>query len=83
MEGRKLFQMKEENENISFNSYYTNIKTTSLFLLVFLQIFFLLILIFLCLYFVRQTEQYLVSHLLVYPEAGIENCSVKQLFGKI
>ena len=28
MEGGKLFQMKEENENISFNYYHTNIKTT-------------------------------------------------------
>ena len=38
---------------------------------------------FLCFYFVWQTEKYLVLHLLVYSEAGIESCSVKQLFGKI
>ena len=36
-----------------------------------------------CLFVVFQTEQYLVSHLLVYAEADIERCSVKQLFGKI
>ena len=59
------------------------LKQLTLFLLLFLQILFLLILTFLYLYFVRQTEQYLVSHLLVYPEAGIESCSVKQLFRKI
>ena len=35
MEGGKLFQMKEENENISFNSYNANIKTTHPFSLTF------------------------------------------------
>ena len=30
-----------------------------------------------------QTEKYLLLDLLAYSEAGIESCSVKQLFGKI
>ena len=38
---------------------------------------------FSCLYFVQQTEQYLVSHLLLYSEADTESCSEKLLFGEI
>ena len=39
--------------------------------------------IFLCFYFVRQTENYLASHLLVYSKAGIESYSVRPLLHKI
>ena len=35
MEGGKNFQTKEENQNISFNSYHTNIKATNPFSLAF------------------------------------------------
>ena len=66
----KTFLTKKENENISFNFY--------------LRVFFLLILA--CLFFVFISSdklQNLVSHLLIYSEAGTESCSVKQLFGRI
>ena len=35
MEEGKIFQMKEENENILFNFYHANIKTTYPFFLTF------------------------------------------------
>ena len=91
----KLFQTKEENENISFNFYlqvlmlvimkykynYINIKTTHNYLTFSSNFlsFDSCALIFLCFYFVWQTAKYLVSHLLGYSEAGIESCSVKHI----
>ena len=73
MEGGKIFQTKEENENISFNSYHTNIKTTNPFSLTFSSNFLSFDSYFFVFVFRTTTEQYLVSHLLVYPEAGIES----------
>ena len=94
----KNFQKKEENENFPINFYlqvlvlvltemqsnYINIKTIHPFSLPcsskFLS-FHSCLFIFLFV-FKQQTEQNLVV-LLLYAEAGIESCSVKQLFGKI
>ena len=69
----KFFKQKKKMKTFHLTPTIQILKQLTLFLLLFLQIFFLLILTFLYLYFVRQTEQYLVSHLLVYPEAGIES----------
>ena len=52
MEGGKLIQMKEENENISLNVCLTNIKTTQPFSLTFSSNFLSFDSYFLCLYFV-------------------------------
>ena len=56
----------------------------TLFLLIFLNFFFRLISAcsFLC-FHLLETEKYLLLHLLVSSEVGIESCSVKQLFSKI
>ena len=52
MEGGKLVQMKEENENISLNVCLKNIKTTQPFSLTFSSNFLSFDSYFLCLYFV-------------------------------
>ena len=95
----KNFQMKEENENLSFNLYLQVLVLVKIkmqiqlckyqncspffcyFSLVWSFLWFLRV-HFLCFHF-WQTEKYILLHLLVYSEAGIKSCSVKQLFGKI
>ena len=90
-EREKVFQMKEENENISFNFYlqvlvlvktemqiqlHNVIELLTLFFSFFLQIFFLVILAcsFTC-FHPWKTGKYLLFHLLVYSEPGIEGSS--------
>ena len=95
----KNFQMKEKNENISFNLYLQGLVLVKMKMQIqlckyqncspFFSYFFLLcsFLSFLCVHFLCfdfwQTEKYILLHLLVYSEAGIENWFVKQLFSKI
>ena len=85
-EWRKNFQMKEENENISFKFYLQllNIRTAHPFSLTsssnFLSFDFCM---FVFCVFISYKLKNIFLLLLVYSEAGIESCSVKQLFGKI
>ena len=79
--------MKEETENVSLNytCNYVNIRTDRPFPLTFSSNFLSFdadMFIFLCFHFL-QIEKYLFLHLLVFSEAAIKSCSVKQLFGKI
>ena len=83
----KKFQMKEENENISFKFYLQLCKCyncSPFFSYFFFKFSFFSFLHahFFCFHFL-QTEKCLWLYLLVYSEAGIESCFVKQLFGKI
>ena len=82
----KNFQMKEENENISFKFYLQllNIRTAHPFSLTFSSNFLSFdSCMFVFCVFISYKLKNIFLHLLVYSEAGIESCSVKQLFGKI
>ena len=64
---------------------YVHIRTVhplSLYFFFKFSFFSLLRVHLLCFHF-SQTEKYLLLHLLVYLEAGIGSCSVKQLFGNM
>ena len=85
-EWRKNFQMKEENENISFKFYLQllNIRTAHPFSLTLSSNFLSFdSCMFVFCVFISYKLKNIFLHLLVYSEAGIESCSVKQLFGKI
>ena len=78
----KKFSNERRKWKRSFNFHlkdFVYLKQFTLFLLFIKFSFNSCVFILLCLYFVWQTEQYLVCH----SEAGIQNCSVKPLFGKI
>ena len=82
----KNFQMKEENENISFKFYLQllNIRTAHPFSLTLSSNFLSFdSCMFVFCVFISYKLKNIFLHLLVYSEAGIESCSVKQLFGKI
>ena len=82
----KNFQMKEENENISFKFYLQllNIRTAHPFYLTSSSNFLSFdSCMFVFCVFISYKLKNIFLHLLVYSEAGIESCSVKQLFSKI
>ena len=81
----KIFQMKEENENISFKFYLQllNIRTAHPFSLTSSNFLSFDSCMFVFCVFISYKLKNIFLHLLVYSEAGIESCSVKQLFGKI
>ena len=79
----KNFKWKKKIKtfHLNYTCNYVNIRTDCPFSLTFSSNFLFFDSI-LCFYFL-QTEKYIFLHLLVFSEAGIESCSVKQLFGKI
>ena len=79
----KNFKWKKKIKtfHLNYTCNYVNIRTDCPFSLTFSSNFLSFDSI-LCFYFL-QTEKYIFLHLLVFSEAGIENYSVKQLFGKI
>ena len=85
-EWRKNFQMKEENENISFKFYLQllNIRTAQPFYLTSSSNFLSFdSCMFVFCVFISYKLKNIFLDVLVYSEAGIESCSVKQLFSKI
>ena len=83
----KFFKWKKKMKAFHLNStrIFVNSTISHPFFLTFFKNFLSIdpcLFIFLCVHFVK-TEKYILYHLLVYSEQGIESCSVKQLLGKI